>query len=68
MKNEIEYVAQDQAGFDCSSLAVRYCYGNIKCYFQLLGNKYRNPGLIVGMPTGRNSGLAEIQDSWSSLK
>jgi hypothetical protein len=29
---------------------------------------YRNPHFIMGMPTGRNSGLAEIQDSWSSLK
>lgn len=62
-KNPIEYVVQDQSEFDCRSLVVSSCYGNIKRYFRLLGNKHRNPRLIMGMPTGRNSGLAETQDS-----
>lgn len=67
-KNPIDCVVQDQSEFDCRSLAVSSCYGNIKRYFRILGNKHRNPRLIMGMPTGRNSGLAETQDSWSSLK
>lgn len=29
-KNPIEYVIQDQSEFDCGSLAVSSCYGNIK--------------------------------------